>query len=131
MNRTTWLQDRRMAKFCDVLSRWTRRELSALDASQILGCSERQFRRYRRRYEEEGLTGLFDKRLGKASARRVPIDKLLWMLDEYRTRYTGWNVKHFHEHPSTRSSCGRTFKSDQGTSKILAARNVSRASCAA
>ena len=45
MNRTTWLQDRRMAKFCDVLSRWTRRELSALDASQILGCSERQFRR--------------------------------------------------------------------------------------
>jgi transposase len=87
-----------MAKFCDVLSRWTRRELSALDASQILGCSERQFRRYRRRYEEEGLTGLFDKRLGRASARRVPADKLMWMLNEYRTRYTGWNVKHFHEH---------------------------------
>ena len=98
MNRTTWLQDRRMAKFCDVLSRWTRRELSALDASQILGCSERQFRRYRRRYEEEGLTALFDKRLGRASARRVPADKLMWMLNEYRTRYTGWNVKHFHEH---------------------------------
>jgi transposase len=87
-----------MAKFCDVLSRWTRRELSALDASQILGCSERQFRRYRRRYEEEGLTALFDKRLGRASARRVPADKLMWMLNEYRTRYTGWNVKHFHEH---------------------------------
>jgi transposase len=87
-----------MAKFCDVLSRWTRRELSALDASEILGCSERQFRRYRRRYEEEGLTGLLDKRLGKASAQRVPIDKLLWMLSEYRTRYTGWNVKHFHDH---------------------------------
>ena len=98
MNRTTWLQDRRMQKFCEVLRRWTRRELSALDASQILGCSERQFRRYRRRYEEEGLTGLLDKRLGKASAQRVPIDKLLWMLTEYRTRYTGWNVKHFHEH---------------------------------
>jgi transposase len=63
-----------------------------------LGCSERQFRRYRRRYEEEGLTGLLDKRLGKASAQRVPIDKVLWMLTEYRTRYTGWNVKHFHEH---------------------------------
>jgi transposase len=98
MNRTTWLQDRRMEKFCDVLSRWTRRELSALDASQILGCSERQFRRYRRRYEEEGLTGLFDKRLGKASARRVPIDKLMWMLNEYGTGYSDWNVKHFHEH---------------------------------
>jgi transposase len=98
MNRTTWLQDRRMQKFGDVLSRWKARELSALEASEILGCSERQFRRYRKRYEEEGLSGLFDKRLGKASARRVPVDQLAWMLSEYRTRYTGWNVKHFHEH---------------------------------
>ena len=98
MNRTTWLQDRRVQKFCDVLSRWKARELSALEASEILGCSERQFRRYRRRYEEEGLRGLFDKRLQKASARRVPVDKLAWVLSEYRTRYTGWTIKHFHEH---------------------------------
>src|SRR6516225_1570992 len=63
MNRTTWLQDRRMEKFCDVLSRWKARELSAQEAGEILGCSERQFRRYRRRYEEEGLQGLFERRL--------------------------------------------------------------------
>jgi transposase len=98
MNRTTLLQDRRMQKFCDVLGRWKARELSALEASEILGCSERQFRRYRRRYEEEGLDGLFDRRLGRESARRVPIDKLKWMLSEYRTRYTGWAIKHFHDH---------------------------------
>lgn len=98
MNRTAWLEDRRMEKFCDVLSRWKARELSAQEAGEILGCSERQFRRYRRRYEEEGLTGLFDKRLDKASARRVPIDKVTWMLSEYRTRYTGWTVKHFFDH---------------------------------
>jgi len=98
MNRTAWLQDRRMEKFCDVLSRWKARELSAEEAGEILGCSERQFRRYRTRYEEEGLAGLFDKRLDKASARRVPIDKVTWMLSEYRTRYTGWTVKHFFDH---------------------------------
>jgi transposase len=98
MNRTTWLQDRRMEKFSDVLSRWKARELSAQEAGEILGCSERQFRRYRRRYEEEGLQGLFDKRLGKASARRVPIDQVRWMLSEYRTSYRGWTVKHFYEH---------------------------------
>jgi transposase len=99
MTRATWLQDRsRMEKFSDVLSRWKARELSAHEASEILGCSERQFRRHRRRYEEEGLQGLFDKRLGKASARRVPIDKLAWLLSEYKRRYDGWNVKHFHEH---------------------------------
>jgi hypothetical protein len=88
MNRTTWLQDRRMDRFSDVLSRWKARELSGQEAGQILGCSERQFRRHRRRYEEEGLLRSFDRRLGKATARRVPIDKLNWMLSEYRTQYT-------------------------------------------
>src|SRR5204862_534722 len=98
MNRTTWLQDRRMKKFRDVLSRWERKELSGLEASELLGISERQFRRYRDRYEEEGLAGLADKRLGKASLRRVPVDEIAWMLDQYRSQYWGWNVEHFHEH---------------------------------
>jgi transposase len=98
MARAQWLQDRRMQKFRDVLSRWERRELSAVEAGEILGVSERQFRRYRQRYEDEGLPGLLDKRLGKASAKRVPVDQIEWMLDEYRTEYSGWNVKHFHEH---------------------------------
>ena len=87
-----------MQKFRDVLSRWERKELSALEAGEMLGCSERQFRRYRARYEEEGLEGLVDKRLGKASAKQVPVDRIAWMLEQYRTHYLGWNVKHFHEH---------------------------------
>ena len=86
-----------MQKFRDVLSRWERKELSALEAGEILGMSERQFRRYRRRYEEDGLIGLVDRRLGKESARRVPVDKIAWMLGQYRTHHMGWNVKHFHE----------------------------------
>ena len=61
MNRAAWLQDRRMQKFRDVLSRWERGDLSMLDAGELLGMSERQFRRYRDRYEEEGLDGLVDR----------------------------------------------------------------------
>jgi hypothetical protein len=95
-----------MQKFRDVLSRWERRELSALEAGELLGCSERQFRRYRARYEEEGLDGLLDRRLGKASARRVPADEVERMLDLYRRQYAGWNVKHFHEHLVQRHSFG-------------------------
>jgi hypothetical protein len=87
-----------MQKFADILKRWERKELSAQEAGEILGCSERQFRRYRRRYEDEGDAGLADRRLGKASFRRVPIDKVTWMLGQYRTHHMGWNVKHFHEH---------------------------------
>lgn len=75
-----------------------------MEAGEVLAMSERQFRRYRARYEEDGLAGLIDKRLGKASAKRVPVDGIEWMLDEYRTRHLGWNVKHFHEHLRERHS---------------------------
>lgn len=98
MNRTQWLQDRRMKKFRDVLSRCESKRLSYLEAAEILGMSERTLRRYRRRFEEDGPEGLFDRRLGKASARRVPADEIAWMLDLYRTHHLGWTVKHFHEH---------------------------------
>lgn len=98
MNRTTWLQDRRMQKFRDVLSRWERGDLSMMEAGELLGMSERQFRRYRDRYEEEGLDGLLDRRLGKPSPKRVPSRDAQLMLELYGGVYRGWNVKHFHEH---------------------------------
>jgi transposase len=98
MNRTTWVQDRRMQKFRDVLSRWESGELSMMEAGELLGMSERQFRRYRDRYEEEGLEGLLDRRLGRQSVRRVPEGERQRMLELYRAFYGGWNVKHFHEH---------------------------------
>jgi Helix-turn-helix domain len=98
MNRTMWLQDRRMQKFRDVLSRWESGELSMMEAGELLGMSERQFRRYRDRYEDAGLEGLVDRRLGKRSQRRVPDQEVQRMLELYREFYGGWNVKHFHEH---------------------------------
>ena len=96
MNRTAWKQERRMNKFADILSRVEDKRLSNLDAAEILGMSERTFRRYRRRFESQGLDGLFDQRLGAKSARAVPTDQIEWMIEQYRTRYLGWNVKHFY-----------------------------------
>ena len=104
MGRTAWLQDRRMQKFRDVLGRWERGALSMMEAGELLGMSERQFRRYRERYEEEGLEGLRDRRLGKPSAKRVPASERQRMLELYETLYGGWNVKHFHEHLKERYS---------------------------
>ena len=56
MNRTTVLQERRMQTFQDVLGHWQARRLSAQEAAELLGMSERSFRRYRRRYEERNLS---------------------------------------------------------------------------
>ena len=87
-----------MMKFESLLDRVRDRELSQLEAAEILGMSERTFRRWRDRHEAEGLEGLFDRRLGKASAKRVPVDEIAWVLEQYRTLYKGWTVKHFHDH---------------------------------
>jgi len=87
-----------MQKFRDVLSRWEAGTLSMLEAGELLGVSERQFRRYRDRFAEEGEEGLRDRRLGKPSSKRVPAAEKDRMLALYREAYRGWNVKHFHEH---------------------------------
>jgi len=89
MNRAAWLQDRRMQKFRDVLSRWEAGELSMLEAGELLGMSERQFRRYRDRYEEDGLAGLVDRRVGKPSPKRVPAAAAELMLELYGGVYRG------------------------------------------
>ena len=59
--------------------------------------TERTFRRWSTRYEAEGVEGLADRRIGRASARAVPVDEALQMVMLYESRYTGWTVSHFHE----------------------------------
>lgn len=98
MRRTEALQGVRMAVFLNVLHRWESAELNQEEAAELLGVSERTFRRWTRRYEEDGEAGLLDRRLGKASGKRVPIDRAEEVERLYRERYQGFTVKHFHEH---------------------------------
>ena len=58
--------------------------------------SERTFRRTVDWYDEEGLSGLLDKRLVQASRQRAPVDEVLALVERYRSRHAGWNVRHFH-----------------------------------
>ncbi len=81
-----------------LLGRQDRGELSQAEAAEILGVSERTFRRWTRRHEEGGVEGLLDRRLGKVSSKRVPVDEALRVERLYRERYHGFTAKHFHEH---------------------------------
>lgn len=87
-----------MEKFPRVYDRWEARELSQAEAGEILGKSERQFRRYVDLYEAYGLEGLRDGRLGRVSEKAVPPDAVERLLELYRKTYHGWNMTHFHEH---------------------------------
>ncbi len=96
MKPTKVLQEIRKMRFEEAYEGWNAGRLTQAEAARILGVCERSFRRYMGRYEAEGLDGLIDRRLEQASNRRAPVDEAMSLTDEYRRRYAGWNVKHFH-----------------------------------
>ncbi len=97
MRRTEALQGVRMVRFLDILGRYEAAEFSQMEAAELLGIGERTFRRWRGRYEEDGEAGLLDRRLGKASGKRVPADCEAEVEALYKRRYAGFTAKHFHE----------------------------------
>ena len=60
MRRTEQAQGLRLMKFEEVYGRTRSRLLSQAEAAEVLGVSERTFRRWRDRYEAEGAEGLYD-----------------------------------------------------------------------
>jgi len=96
-------------KFEEVYGRTCRGGLSQAEAAEILGMSERTFRRRRDRYEANGAAGLFDRRLGKMSARRAPVDEVARLLELFDTRYFDFTPKHFHEKLVAEHGCTRSY----------------------
>jgi hypothetical protein len=85
-----------MMRFEEVYERWTENRLTQSEAAELLGVGERQFRRQCRRYEADGLDGLIDQRIGELSHRRAPVDEVMALVEQYRSRYVGWTAKHFY-----------------------------------
>lgn len=67
-----------------------------MEAAELLGISERTFRRWRDRHRDHGPAGLEDRRL-HPSLRRASKPEIERMLGLYRDLYRGFTVKHFHE----------------------------------
>ena len=87
----------RAMKIQEVIMRAIAKKITWTQAGEILGRSERQMRRWRRRYEGFGYDGLFDHRLGKPSPKRVPLATVEEILRLYQEQYEDFNVQHFHE----------------------------------
>ena len=65
-------------------------------AAALLGVSARTFRRWAVRYGEDGIEGLRDRRVLRASHRAAPVDEVMRMVDRYRTRHEGGNIRHYY-----------------------------------
>ena len=97
MVRAELLQGIREMRFEALLDRHERGELGQQEAAEMLGISERTFRRWRDRLRDEGPSGLRDRRIGKPSSRKAAVEEIQRMLGLYEERYGGFTVKHFHE----------------------------------
>ncbi len=84
-------------KVQEVILRAIGHRITWWQAAEILGISDRSMRRWRQRYDEWGYDGLWDRRRGRPSPRRVPLAQVEDVLRLYREQYADFNVRHFHE----------------------------------
>lgn len=87
----------RAMKLQDVMLRAMAKRITWYQAAEILGISCRQMQRWKTRFEHEGYEGLFDRRRGIPSPKRVPLATVETVLQLYQERYFDFNVRHFHE----------------------------------
>jgi hypothetical protein len=91
------LPEVRMARVIDAIGLHGSKRLSCVEAAELLGVSERHFRRLRDAYAAEGEAGIVDRRRGRRSGRRASSAEIEWVVEEYRSRYFDFTAKHFHE----------------------------------
>jgi len=87
----------RAMKLQDVMLRAMAKRITWYQAAEILGISCRQMQRWKTRFEHEGYEGLFDRRRGTPSPKRVPLTTVETVLRLYQEQYFDFNVRHFHE----------------------------------
>ena len=63
----------RAMKIRELLLRGMARKITWFQAAEVLGFTDRHLRRIRERYQEFSYDGLFDRRRGKPSPKRVPL----------------------------------------------------------
>ena len=88
INRAKVLQEIRLMRFKDLYEKQQSKKLTQVEAADLLGMSERTFRRCSRRYEAEGAEGLADARLNKAVHNAAPVDEVSELLNLFETHYT-------------------------------------------
>jgi transposase len=91
------LQEVIKMRFENIYQRHIQRELTIDEAADLLGCSEKTFRRKKIRYEEQGFEGLLDRRLGNKPPNKVAADEVVGIMTLYKEKYYDFTAKHFHE----------------------------------
>ncbi len=87
----------RTMKAQEIILRAISKQIHWFEAAEILRLSPRQLRRLYYRYRTFGYDGLYDRRSGKPSPRRVPLGVAEKVFALYQEKYFDFSVRHFHE----------------------------------
>ena len=99
----------RMMKVQEVILKAMSGSLKWWEAAEIVGVTDRTMRRWRERYQRDGYDGLYDRRKGMPSPKRVPLEQAERVLQLYRERYFDFNVRHFHEKLAEEHGIGLSY----------------------
>src|SRR5258705_12764393 len=87
----------RAMKVQEVILRAMAKRITWWQAAEIIGISERHMRRWRERYEAFGYDGLFDRRRGTPSPKRVALAQVEQVPGHYCEKYFDLDVTRFQE----------------------------------
>lgn len=82
----------------EIILKAINKQITWIQAADILGISARHMRRLKTRYEKEGYGGLRDYRVGKAHRRRIPLKTIEELCRLKKEVYPDFSMKHFHEY---------------------------------
>jgi transposase len=116
----------RAMKGQEVILRALAKKITWWQAAEIIGISDRQMRLWHERYQEFGYDGLFDRRRGQPSPKRVPLAQAEQVLGLYRDRYFDLNVRHFYEKLSEEHGIGLSYTGSGARSSLKVSRRSRR-----
>ena len=97
IERRVWREARAMTRR-EIITKAIARQLTWVQASEILGISARQMRRLRRKVEGWGMSAVMDQRGGRPRRKRVKAGTIELLCRLKRDVYPDFSLQHFYEH---------------------------------
>lgn len=86
----------------EIILKAINKQLSWIQAADILGITPRHMRRLKTRYEKGGYGGLRDYRAGRAYRRRIPLETIRELCRLKKEVYADFSVQHFYEYATAK-----------------------------
>src|SRR5438067_3403039 len=97
IERRVWREARAMTRR-EVITKAIARQLTWVQASEILGISARHMRRLRRKVERWGMSAVMDQRGGRPRRKRIKAGTIELLCRLKRDIYPDFSLRHFYEH---------------------------------